>query len=287
MLSPRCPAGRTRRRQEQGCVLNRAGRGRSSPCRRGGDTDAAPLPPSPGLRPGGSTHSPELGAGRPCGAAGPGPGGMGALSPPASGGRGRSGAGVERRNAPCPALPCTTVPIRPRPRRSRPRPARRMSGCVPAGGGRSASCTGPRSCPSARGVEGRRRRSPEEALTGRRAGGAAGRGGLPWPGAARPGSARHSPTRLSTARPEVRQRSRSEAALPRRGAPPDGRRGSAPAPAPCGSRSAGRALPGPHRAWRLWALLPSRARSARSLLCPLALPSFPVLFCFVFLNLIF
>lgn len=101
---------------------------------------------------------------------------------------------------------------------------------------------------------------------------------------AQPGPAQH-----GTARPEVRQRSRSEAALPRRGAPPDGRRGSAPAPvpAPCGSRSAGRALPGPHRARRLWALLPSRARSARSLLCPLALPSFPVLFCFVFLNLIF
>lgn len=176
MLSPRSPAGRTRRREQQGCVLKRAGRGRSSPCPRR-DTDAAPLPPSlrpsPGLRPSGSIHSPPAGhrlglAERlrcRAGAAREGPAGQGALSPLSLGGTRQDGGPLGGRcpqysrvtypALPYPALPCTTVPIRPRPRRSRPRPSRRMTGCPPAGGGRSASSTGPRTCPSARGVEGR------------------------------------------------------------------------------------------------------------------------------------
>ncbi|XP_071296254.1 zinc finger protein ZFPM1-like [Agelaius tricolor] len=233
MLSPRSPAGRTQRREEQGCVLKRAGRGRSSPCRRGGDIDAAPLypslPPSLLLRgsvPAAASTAPSRAqAGTRQAAALQGRGWAGRARCPRClrGGRGRTeagGAGAARRTAASPPYPTLhysthqaaappgpppAVPahdwLLPRRRRA----LRFFHG--PAELSLSAGCGG------AVAARARLRRSPEAALTGRRAealrAAAAAPGpeqpGCAEPGLARPGSARGSAAALSPARPGPEQ----------------------------------------------------------------------------------
>lgn len=267
MLSPRSPAGRTQRREEQGCVLKRAGRGRNSPCRRGGDTDTAPLSPSlppslSGLGPGGSIRSPRPAqaglAERPRFRAGR----AGRARCPRSlrgarqdrgrrGGRSRPCSRVTPRPLPCPALHYSTHQAAAPPGPPPAGPAHDW--LFPAGGGRSSPSTGPRSCPSARGVEGRwqhgrgcggvrrrrwqdgaRRRcgprlppparSSPAVLSSARPGAA--RPGAAGPGAVRPcwalpGSARSSPTVPSSARssPAVQSSARPSPEQPGRAEP--------------------------------------------------------------------
>ncbi|XP_050167590.1 translation initiation factor IF-2-like [Myiozetetes cayanensis] len=115
-----------------------------------------------------------------------------------------------------------------------------MSGCAPAGGGRSPPRTGPPSCPSARAVQGPRLPgSPEAALTGRRAKALRAATAAPdlhqpgwvrlgWAGL---GWARLGSARLRSAQPGPRCGSgaagltagRGGSAAPRPGAPSDGR----------------------------------------------------------------
>ncbi|KAL9839170.1 uncharacterized protein GJ701_009213 isoform 1-T6 [Geothlypis trichas] len=226
MLSPRSPAGRTRRREEQGCVLKRAGRGRSSPCRRGGDTDAAPLSPSlpPSLPPSFSgapsrrqhpqpPSRAQAGTRRAAALQGRGWAGRARCPRCLRGGRGRTeagGAGAARRTAESPPYPALHYSTHQAAAPPGPPPAVPAHDWLfPRRGGRSASSTGPRSCPSARGVEGRWqhgrgcggvRRRRAEALRAAAAAPGPEQPGCAEPGPARLGAAQLGPEQPSSAR---------------------------------------------------------------------------------------
>lgn len=194
-----------------------------SPWRRHRRRPAFSVPPSlsPSLLlwgsvPAAASTAPQPGAGwdSPSGrAAGPGLGGKGALSALLRGGRGRTeagGAGAARRTAESPPYPALHYSTHQAAAPPGPPPAVPAHDWLfPRRGGRSASSTGPRSCPSARGVEGRWqhgrgcggvRRRRAEALRAAAAAPGPEQPGCAEPGPARPGAAQPGPEQPSSAR---------------------------------------------------------------------------------------